>query len=300
MSDYVESGEILNNPKEKDLGILDFSTGEIIGGMNYGDIITSRKELQRRAVEKQKRLEYEATRYRSGGRKYYFVKSDSRFEGVSPAMVTRLIYLSTYVGYSNNILMLTAKTGMKRSDLQEVLGICKRNTSYFWDEVSPQYVSENEDGYLVLSNEVFKRGRLKKKQHTPYQQFYIEGVRKLYKAANGKYHKQLGYLFSMLPFISVEYNLLCHNPYETDMDKVKPMSIAEFCNEIDYNVSNVGRLKRIYNTVRFDVEDRQERFCTMIYNGIDENSAKICINPNVLYAGTNKGCVEVSKLYFRD
>ena len=84
------------------------------------------------------------------------------------------------------------------------------------------------------------------------------------------------------------------------MDKVELMSIAEFCNEIGFRISNIGRLKQVYNTVRFDVEGRQERFCTMIYNGIDENSAKICINPNILYAGTNKGSIEVSKLYFRD
>lgn len=284
-----------------DFSIVDNSTGEKIGEMNYGDIITSKEELQRRAKEKGKRLEHEATHYREDGKKYYFVRSGQGiFDGISPAMVTRLIYLSTYVGYRDNILMLTGKTGMMRSNLQEVLGISKRNTAYFWDAVSPQYISENEDGYLVLSDNVFKRGRMKRKQHIPYQQFYIDGVRKLYQAASVSQHKQLGYLFSMLPYISVEYNLLCHNPFETDMDKVKLMSIAEFCNEIGYNISNIGRLKQIYNAIRFDVDGRRERFCTMIYNGIDENNAKICINPNVLYAGTNKGCIEVSKLYFRD
>lgn len=300
MSDYVESSGILDNPKEKDFGIFDYSTGEIIGGMNYGDIITSREELQRRAEEKQKRLEHEATRYRSNGRKYYFVKSDSKFNDISPAMVTRLIYLSTYVGYGNSVLMLTAKTKMKRVDLQDILGLSKRHTVNFWKEVNSLYVSEDENGYLVLNDDMFKRGKLKRKQSIPYQQFYIDGVRKLYEAASVSQHKQLGYLFSMLPYISVEYNLLCHNPYEKDMGKVKLMSIAEFCNEIGYSISNVGRLKRIYNAVRFDVDGRQERFCTMIYNGLDENSAKICINPNVLYAGTNEGCIEVSKLYFRD
>lgn len=283
-----------------DFSIVDNATGEIVGGMNYNDVITSQEELQRRVKAKQERLEHEATRYRSNGRKYYFVKSDSKFDGISPAMVTRLIYLSTYAGYGNSVLMLTAKTKMKRVDLPDILGLSQRHTANFWNEVSPQYVSEDEDGYLILNDNVFKRGRLKRKQSIPYQQFYIDGVRKLYEAANGKYHKQLGYLFSMLPFISVEYNLICHNPYEKDMDKVNLMSIAEFCNEIGYDKSNIGRLKRIYNAVRFDVEGRQERFCTMIYNGIDENSAKICINPNVLYAGTNKGCIEVSKLYFRD
>lgn len=284
----------------KDYVVVHFPSGEIVAELEPGFSITTQEEKERCVKAKQERLKHEATRYRSNGRKYYFVKSDSKFDGISPAMVTRLIYLSTYAGYGNNVLMITAKTKMKRTDLPDVLGLSQRHTANFWNEVSPQYVSEDEDGYLVLNGDVFKRGRLKRKQSIPYQQFYIGGVRKLYEATNGKYHKQLGYLFSMLPFISVEYNLICHNPYEKDMDKVNPMSIAEFCDEIGYNKSNIGRLKRIYNTVRFDVEGRQERFCTMIYNGLDENSAKICINPNVLYAGTNKGCIEVSKLYFRD
>ena len=97
---------------------------------------------------------------------------------------------------------------MNRVDLPGVLGLSKRHTVNFWKEVNSQYVSEDEGGYLVLNDDVFKRGRLKRKQSIPYQQFYIDGVRKLYKAASVSQHKQLGYLFSMLPYISEEYNLL--------------------------------------------------------------------------------------------
>lgn len=289
---YVDESHILNE-----------NTGEIEEAIYvvapYSTSFSTPEDKERKRKAKEKRINHETNRWR-GGEKYFFIRSDISFGDVSPAMVTRLIYLSTYANYSDDTLMLTRKTKMKRSDLSDVIGLSKRHTANFWKEIYPIYVMENEDGTLVLNGEIFKRGRLKRKSFTAYQQFYDMGVRKLYEAVNGKYHKQLGYLFKLLPFINVEYNLVCHNPFETNIDKVELLSIAEFCRLIGFDISHIGRLLQVYNSVRFEVNGRQERFCTMIYDGLNEYNAKICINPNVFYAGSNIGRIEVTKLFFKD
>lgn len=284
--------------------VVNQNTGEVVKYTTVllpcdGSSYITAEDKERNKLAKQERIDRAIRRDRSGEH-YYFVSRDTNFEDISPASTTRLIYLSTYMRYSDNHLMLTQRTSMRRRDIAKVLGLSDRTSYSFLNEVVPRYVRESESGCLVLCDEVFKRGRMKRKEFNPYQQFYDDGVRQLYKAANGKYHKQLGYLFKLLPYISIEFNLACFNPYETDIDKVELISISEFCKIINYNVTHIDRLLNIYNTVRFDVNGRQERFCTMIYNGIDTKNAKICINPAVFYAGTNVGRLDVTRLYFRD
>ena len=80
---------------------------------------------------------------------------------------------------------------------------------------------EDENGSLWLNDSIFKRGKLKNKTAVEYQQFYFNGVRALYKSANGKNHNHLGYLFQLIPLINREWNVLCKNPLETELDAVK-------------------------------------------------------------------------------
>lgn len=67
---------------------------------------------------------------------------------------------------------------------------------------------------------------------------------------------------------------------------------------IGYSLENIDKLRKIYSTIRFPVGDHQELFCKMIYDGVHSNDAIVCINPNILYSGSNPRRIEISKLYF--
>ena len=88
--------------------IVDTETGEEVGEINSGDIIISAHERQRRARMKKEREEHEINRYRGKGERYIFVNTMFDFSELSPSTVTKLIYLSTYAGY-DNLLVLNAK-----------------------------------------------------------------------------------------------------------------------------------------------------------------------------------------------
>ena len=103
----------------------------------------------------------------------------------------------------------------------------------------------------------------------------------------------------MLPYINIEFNLLCYNPLETELEKVQLMSLADFCAEIDYNVSNLNRLMQIYRKLRFEVNGIQERFCSFSYDGIDRTQSTIAVNPHVLYNGSDYRKVEVLGAFCR-
>lgn len=252
------------------------------------------KERKRKWAEEK---EAHAKKVRSND-PFVFVKKELNFVGVPPAMATRLIYLSTYMQYDGNKLMLSTRKAMTRKDIADVLGISPRNAVNFWDCLHPSFITEDSAGALILNEEIFKRGKRRRGNCTPYERVFQNGVRKLYESANGKYHKQMGYLFELLPYISIEYNVLCWNPYEKDIQNVELLSIADFCELIGYSLENIDKLRKIFSTIRFPVGDHRELFCKMIYDGIHSNDAIVCINPNILYSGSNPRRIEISKLYF--
>lgn len=232
---------------------------------------------------------------------FFFVPHDEDFKDLTPQTVTRLIFLNTFINYDNNKLMLTERTPMKRKDLSDVLGVSKAVITKFWKEVAPKYVTEREDGLIFTNTEVFIKRKLShQRKYVPYEKFYIDGIRTLYKATEVSNHKHLGYVFKMLPFINLEYNVLCKNPEEKELEKIEFLSLSEFCGAIGYDISQLNRLLGIYKTLKFDVKENKEKFCAFTYDGINRKSARIFINPHILYNGTNYSRVKVLGAFCRD
>lgn len=225
---------------------------------------------------------------------FYFIPTSEQFANIAPETVTRLIYLNSFVGYDDNKLMLTQRTPMKHRDLAEILNVSKSTITRFWKEISPAYITESDSGLIFSNNIIFKRGSIKNaKEYLQYQKIYINGVRKLYEATERNNHRQLGYLFKLLPFINLEYNMLCYNPLETDIEKIEFVSIADFCKMIGYDIAHLNKLMSIYRSIQFDVGGRCERFCAITYDGINKNNTKIFVNPHILYCGSDYNKVEI-------
>ena len=230
---------------------------------------------------------------------FFFIPIEECFNDISPETVTRLIYLNTFTKYNSNSLMLTQRTPMRYKDLASVMNVSKSTVTRFWNEAYPHYLTMQGDSLIFTNKDIFKKGFLKhKKEYTDYQKFYIDGIRKLYNSTSKSNHKHLGYLFKLLPYINLEYNLVCHNPKEKILDDVELMSMKEFCNQIKYDVTHLDRLLYIYRNIYFEVNGHKERFCTMIYDGIEKQNAKIFINPHILYCGSNYEQVKILGAFF--
>ena len=89
----------------------------------------------------------------------------------------------------------------------------------------------------------------------------------------------------MLPFVNTEYNILCYNPTEKDLNYVLPLSVNDFCAAIGYNVENRARLLQTYAEITFLVNGHLEQLCSFVTNGADIGTSKIFINPHILYFG---------------
>ena len=234
--------------------------------------------------------------------KYYFIIAHEQFENIAPENVTRLIYLSTFMNYKENKLMLTERLPMKYEDLPAVLGVSKSTAWRFWREVNGSYISKTAEGLIFTNNTVFRRGNLHRNQFTQYQKIYIDGVRRLYLSVDKKYHRRLGEILKLLPFINLEYNILCRPEcaLESDISKIDTITVAEFCEWIGYDVAHLNDLLSAYREIRFNVNGRQERFCSLNYDGVNKKGAIICINPHILYCGSDYEKVEVLGAFYKE
>lgn len=141
--------------------------------------------------------------------KFCFLAISSGLDSLSPATIARLIYLSSYLRYGTDCLYITQRTPMTASNLPDVMGLSDTTVYRFLKDVCPSYLSIDDDDNLHINTSVFRRGALSKKDGLgAYQKVYIEAVRNLYRATPISNHKQLGYIFLMLPYINIQYNVL--------------------------------------------------------------------------------------------
>lgn len=229
---------------------------------------------------------------RHGEKKPQFtgVSTVADFSDISPANITRLIYLSTYLSFHNSELRVSERRKISKSMLPDILRVGERTIDRFLCEVSPRYVLIDEEGYLSLNQETFTKGKIKKNLAF-YIKVFAKGMQNLYNSVPRSKHKQLGYIFNMLPYVNIEHNILCHNTDEISIDSIEPMTMTEFCKEIGYDYLHVDRLHKVFKSLTFDVGDgKHELFCSIIENKYTGKELMI-INPRVFYSGKNEKAV---------
>ncbi len=272
-----------------------------IAHIPYGSIIYTPEEQERYKAEKEAELQKKAKEaerklWYKNTPKFCFVSAEKLESEVKPETMARLIYLSTFLDYSGG-LKINNKTPMRFSDLAYVLKIGKSSVYSFWKEVDSKYMFADRNGALYMSQKFSFRGKMLPKTSKQYQCAFIDSVRKLYSETEGKQVRYLGYVFFMLPFVNMEYNIICKNPFERDIELVEPISIDEFCTEIGYDTTNKGRLVKTYTRIRFPADNRSERFCAFVTNDWTMGNAKIIVNPRVLYRGTSADSLQaISKI----
>lgn len=152
------------------------------------------------------------------------------------------------------------------------------------NEVKGKYLFEDNRGRLTIPDRIFYRGTIQ--TGTGYQQVYFDSVKTLYESLPPKHKRYLGYACQLLQYVNIEYNILCHNIYETELNNIKPLTVDEFCHTVGYSPKNRERLIRLYDDkLVFQVEGKTERLVSFVTNGLALGSARIFINPHVIYHG---------------
>lgn len=216
--------------------------------------------------------------------------------------VTMLIYLSTFCNY-DGVVLWEGLPALRR-DLPAILGVSERETQRFWSAVSKIGACREEDGVLRMDSRFFRRGKVRSSEiksmagrNTYLTRMYIDAVRSLYKSAKPRSFKTLAYIFQVMPFVNREYNVVCHNPLETVLDLVVPMTLGELCDTLGYYEANSARMIDGLLRARFSLSEgsREESAVRYVISDRlrDKRAYTLFINPNVYYAGSNWAEVKI-------
>lgn len=233
-----------------------------------------------------------------------FDRSHGPQHSLKEGTYARLAYLATYLDFDQN-LAKTRKVSMSKKDAEKVLGLSRAEFYRFWAEVTgARCIEEGEDGILRLPKKLFIKGRITSKSYQAgFAKVFVRQMRKLYKAIPAKSHRYLGAVFQMLPYISVKFNILCWNPLETDIDKVEAMTLTDFCVLTGRSKSDVTKLRREYQKVKFTMEDGIARwFCAFVRSTVGDQTEReiIVVNPRVIFMGEDWRYVEMHIMHFRE
>lgn len=264
--------------------IVDLETGEAF--LNVTVTTERDKQNYKKFLEAKQKYEFQGAEIQKQYKKYgsfvWFLYNAGQVLdlGIQPDELTKLIYISTYMGY-NNRLMVSEDESMTKKQMREILRVSEDTFHKFYISLTNAGIlSEDMDKCLYLNTSIFKRGAIKdvKDIDCNRTRLYIKSIRSLYTQAKISEHKLLSYLFQAIPFVNVNYNILCFNPLENDLQKVKPMIMKDFCVVIGYSQDNDRRLKTKLKGLRLQQ--------LPVFSFVDNADGLFCyINPNVYYAG---------------
>ena len=85
-----------------------------------------------------------------------------------------------------------------------------------------------------------------------------------------------------------------------DIEDITPLSVADLCNLIGYNISQSARLLKELQVLTFEHNRRQEFLISFVDNGNNTPQSKmIFVNPHIMYNGSNFQKVEVLGAFCR-
>lgn len=238
-----------------ELVILEKETGVFVGEIPAGSTVETprQKKLKREIAENKVNQKFFV---RSECGKFFwslYYPEEDYFADVSDAVLSRIIYLMTYLPYDRNYLVIREDVTMPyrlmlRDDVQMVLGLTKQWFNDFWgDLMKTGVIIEQENGKLVVCDR-FRRGKLgvRAKKDMSAMKIFDNCVRYLYENTTTKSHRYLAYLYRLIPYINASYNVFCSNPWETDKNKIKWLTAREMCTVLGLDESNE---KRVVNTL---------------------------------------------------
>lgn len=282
----------------ENLGIINIDTGEV-KELGHG-IFTSEKVLEQRRnyFKKQEEFKLINSMYKSYGNFSWliFKYCEELFPNMKLGHLTRLLYLSTFITY-DGILKTCDKVYMTKTNMNNVLKLSTKQFYEFYNEMIDNNIiieDKNKDCLFINTDFFFKGNINGKSRYNNLIRLNHETIRKLYRNTPVSKHKSLAYVFKLIPYINKEYNVLCENPLEEDIDRLillnKTSDIARICN---YSES---KSKRLYDEISKITLDNHP--VIKIYQDVISKDIRIFANPKCYYAGSDYGKVRVLGAFY--
>ena len=272
-----------------------------------GKDITDQMDLQLKLKPEQARgleviNDLTALEKENGGFVFAFFKQSrtivERFPTLTQQDIARLMFIGTYVAWQTGRLQSdNGKAIIDRDKLEKLVEMSRKR----FNELFKRYEAEDilhenkETGEIFVNPSVFYRGPMREvhtevKDYT-YTRMFKTTVRDLYAKFKGRTLGQLALIYSVMPFLNFNTNIICENPEETADELIKPLSLDRLAMILEY--ADPAKLKRALNAVKVD----DKPVFTYATNAYDRRKLNIIVNPRVIYAGDGKGLGAITALF---
>lgn len=281
----------------EDCIVISKKNGEIITTIEADTTLLSPldKKISKMRRDKEQEIAYRRVQTDVLG-KFVLLRIQKIPTNISAATLGRLTMLATFINYDNK-LMLTERTPMRKKDFPNVLNLSERAAKSFIAEIKDKYLIKKSDG-LYLSKEYYK-GENQKFKRDAKTKVFIDTVQSMYYHMKPSKHKFFGMIIQLVPYINTEYNILCSNPNEKDIDYIKPLKITELCQILNYDIAQTGKLIDNITGLLFEVDGFEQSLCSITqFNNSGRTNYRIFVNPRIIYNGSNYKKVEVLCTFF--
>lgn len=237
----------------ENLAIINLDTGEILD-IPVDELIEKkqRETIQEWKVDEDKRLRKESINVLGGN--YYnivYPVMGALFGDISNANLFRLLYAASFMNRVNQLV--EDKKQMTLPDLRKKMKLTKEVFNGFYEEVKKAgLLFTDEDGFLYLNAKPFIKGTIQNTsmKYNNYKKISTKAIRWLYEdCKNAKNHGIFGRFYRIIPRVNTTFNILCYNPAETDLTKIKPISeykaleYMEVCTSLKKKFKEVSEYK---------------------------------------------------------
>ena len=251
---------------------LDEETGElkltedVLVVLNEGDVVRRKKQIEYASIA------YNAKNNNGNFVWLLFNYGKDLFPNISAANLTRLMYAATFCNSDGGI--------MSKQSLRSQMNLNRPRWSEFWKEMTENNVLYEKDGMVYVRQEFVAKGSIDTNKN--YTRLFCEYVQQLYEGCDSvNAHKQLSYIFKIIPFINRRTNTVCMNPTEQNEQNIQPMRLGDFCDAIGYERKNARRLAKEL----LDIRINGELAIGFFISSMDEKTWLLVVNPKLYFGG---------------
>ncbi|MCM3786892.1 hypothetical protein M3221_00410 [Domibacillus indicus] len=208
---------------------------------------------------------------------------DGQFPTLTQSDLARLMFIGTYAAWETGQLKHDNGRPIDKKGLAELLNVSRPAFGTFYKKLVAEEIIREKDGDLFVNAAVFYRGNLgdvrKQLGDVQYTRLFRKTVRELYELYGGRAIKQLAIIYSVLPFVNFNFNVICYNPEESNVDLVRPMTLDKLAAALGYKDTH-----KLVTALRKIKHNNQSVFGLFEIDG-DKRARKVVVNPSVVYAG---------------
>jgi len=273
---------------------VDGATGEVVPvAANTTIMGKEEREVYKRKVEQVKEHKEYVVAQKDVCGDFYWTLFDSKEEyypDVSDSMLAKIVYLITFMDYDSNLLVMqdsptSPKRPMLKKDVAKVIRLYRTKFPKFWTELmATGIITEEPDGKLRVCS-LFCKGSLTKNNMAAMKVF-THAVRYMYENVDVRSHQYISYLFRLIPYINLRYNVFCKNPLETEKSEVVRMTAKDMCHIFGIDDTQVKRfIKTLFKLSFVDKNGDKRSVITLVTNYKNDGERNfVLINPQ-FYAG---------------